>query len=122
MIQYSFNSEEGFLEVIYDGIIYPEDIISVSTYISESKTLPGDLRILTDARKATYDFSLETAEKLIELLEKSIRRYDRIMDAFIHENPRETAYSMLLEMENRYDNYSHKVFTNREAAVFWLTM
>ena len=122
MIQFSFNSDEGFLEVIYEGVIHADDIISVSTYISESKDLPRDLRILTDARMATYDFSPQTVERLAELLENSIRKYDCIKDAFIHKNPRETAYSMLLELENRYDTYSHKVFTNREAAVFWLSL
>src|SRR6056297_943149 len=119
MIQFNFNSDQGLLEVIYEGVIHAEDIISVSTHISESKDLPRNLRILTDARMATYDFSVQTAERLAELLENSIRKYDSIKDAFIHNHPRETAYSMLLELENRYDTYSHKVFTNREAAVSW---
>ena len=120
MIKYSFNKDIQVLEVIYHGEIRVEDIISHAQFVSENKELPRKLNILTDSRNAQYSFSLNEGKKLIKLLKQSLRNYEFIKDAFLHSSPRETAFSTLLEIEQQYTNYAHKIFSTREAALEWL--
>jgi len=120
MIRHLFNNELQILEVTYQGQINAEDILKFSSFISTNKELPRKLKILTDATDAHYNFSHSTADELISYLKQNLKNYHSIMDAFIHSKPKETAYSQLLEIEKNYDNYAHKVFATKEAALHWL--
>jgi uncharacterized protein YozE (UPF0346 family) len=120
MIRHHFNKEVNILEVFYEGDINADDIIKFANYIYETNELPKHLKILTDARKAEYKFNTDAVTKMLDLLKQNINKYDSVKDAFIHANPKETAYSMLFEFDRLYDSYSHKVFAGREAALHWL--
>ena len=120
MIKYTFNEDLQILDVKYEGAINTEDILNHVRFISENNTLPRKLKILTDARNVNYNISPGSIPELTKALKQNLTRYEFIMDAFLHSKPKETAYSLLLEVEQKYNNYSHKVFTTKEAALEWL--
>ena len=117
MIKYNFNEDLQILEVKYEGVINIEDFIKHNQFISENDLLPRKLKILTDARNANYDLSSDSIHKLIEILEPGFTKFEFIKGALLHSKPKETAYSILVEVEQKYNNYSHKVFTTKEAAL-----
>ena len=120
MIHYHFNKEIQVLEVIYKGDISAEDIIKHSLFVANNKNFPRILKIITDSTNAHYTFSPAIIKKLLKYVEESLRNYEFIKDAFIHSNPVETAYSHLLEIEQNHDNYSHRIFSTKKAAIHWL--
>jgi hypothetical protein len=120
MIKYTFNEDLQILEVKYEGDIKTEDIINHGQFISKNNTLPRKLKILTDSRNVNYNISPDAIPELTKELKQNLTKYEFIMDAFLHSKPKETAYSILLEVEQKYNNYSHKVFTTKEAAIDWL--
>ena len=120
MIHYHFNKEIQVLEVTYEGDISAEDIIKHSLYVAHNKSFPRVLNIITDSTKAHYTFSPSIIKELLIYVEESLRNYRFIKDASIHSNPVETAYSHLLEIEQNHDNYSHRIFSTKKAAIHWL--
>ena len=120
MIHYHFNKEIQVLEVRYEGDISEEDIIKHSLFVANNKNFPRILKIITDSTNAHYTFSPTIIKKLLIYVEESLRNYEFIKDAFIHSNPIETAYSHLLEIEQNHDNYSHRIFSTKKAAIHWL--
>lgn len=120
MIKYNFNKDIQVLEVTYEGDINTEDIINHVKYILENYKLPSRLNILTDSRNASYKFDPKRIKELLTLLDKNLKYHDLINDAFIHSKPIETAYSQLVEFENKHSNYSHKTFSTKQAALNWL--
>ena len=120
MIKHWFNKDMQTLEVTYLGIIRAEEILDFSSFISNNKNFPRKLKILTDAREASYGFGINTVNLLVDPLVRNLKNYHSVMDAFIHSKPKETAYSQLLEIDNRHSNYVHKVFSTKKAALSWL--
>jgi len=120
MIEYKFNHELQILEVSYQGFISSEDILTFYYYVSNNAEFPRNLKILTDARKATYDFNINKATRLISSLKESLKSYESVMYAFIHSKPKETAYSKFLEIEKAHKKYLHKIFATKENALEWL--
>ena len=120
MIKHTYNKDIQVLEVIYEGHINSDEIIRHTKYIATNKELPRNLKIITDARNAIYDFDDDTVSQLKSFLKVSTKNYITIKDAFLHKKPKETAYSILMESETGFDNYFHKVFYTREAALKWL--
>lgn len=120
MIDFKFNEQLQILEASYEGTIVINDLIDYGNKIFSNKSLPRDLKILTDATMADYNLKLHEFPVLIRELEKHIRPYNNIRAAFIQSRPRETAYSMLLEQEIPPGKYYHAVFSTRKAALEWL--
>ncbi len=120
MIKYYLEKKSEILEVEYEGIIVAEDIVKHTDYLLTNPNLPNQLKILTDARQAQYKISIEELNGLLKLIKKSLHKFSSIRDAFIHKNPKETAFSVLIEQKAIHKNYSHKVFVTKEAAMDWL--
>ena len=57
MIEYKFNEELQILEVFYEGNINFNDLIDYRNSVFSDKSLPRDLRILTDATKSSYNLN-----------------------------------------------------------------
>ena len=117
MIKHTYNKDIQVLEVIYEGHINSDEIISHTKYIATNKELPRNLKIITDARNAIYDFDDDTVSQLKSFLKVSTKNYITIKDAFLHKKPRETAYSLLMESETGFDNYFHKVFLYKRSRI-----
>ncbi len=120
MIEHQFNEDLQILEVTYQDEVDFCDIIDFYNYISENKELPRNLKVLTDARKATYVFNFKKAAQVITTLKKSLQKYESLTYAFIHSKPKETAYSQLLAADKVHKNHFHRIFASREKALEWL--
>lgn len=120
MIKYQFNSKNKVLEVTYEGKIKPNEILQYNEFILKNKELPRELKILVDAQTAAYDFSIDTVQELKKMLFENLKFYTFIKVAFLHNNPKETAISMLIEEAENGKNYFHNIFLSREKAIMWL--
>ncbi len=120
MIYSEFNKEEGILEVNYKGNITLEDLLEHGTFITSDSSLPRDLKILTDARGANYQFGLDKMNTLIEALRNNLKYYNSIKNAFVYSSPVETAYSVYLGSNKKLEKYYHAVFSSVEEAKSWL--
>ena len=120
MIDYKFNEELQILEVIYEGSIRISDLMNYGNSIFSDESLPRDLRILTDAKKASYILLPEEIPQVIKMTLQHIKPYNKVKAAFIQSKPIETALSLLLELEFQSGKYKHSVFSSRQAALHWL--
>jgi hypothetical protein len=121
MIYSKFNDELQILEVFYEGEITLNDLAEYGNNVCLDTSLPRNLRILTDATKASYN-KLDPGQipAVIELTKENIKPFQRVKAAFIQSKPIETALSHLLELEFDSDKYHHSVFSTRKAALDWL--
>jgi hypothetical protein len=122
MINYQFNKELQILEVSYEGDIGLDEIIEFGDLVYTDPGLPRDLKILTDATTARYTLTHSELKDLINLLAVHVKAYHSIKAAYIQTQPRETAYSYIVEMEAKLPNYYHAVFSTRQAAINWLLL
>ena len=123
MISRDFNLRDNILEVTYLGEITIKQFIEYGNAIMKDKKLPRNLKILTDARNTTFDisyFKKENQLKLKEGMEKYLKHFTFISVALIHSTPKETAISEIFKDNFKFDNYTQKVFSTKEAALNWL--
>ena len=120
MINIHFNSETNILEVTYLGKISIEQLLEYGSEIRNNKTYPRNLKVFTDATKADYTIEEKNIPGLLENLEKDVENYHTVKSAMLHSSPKETAISMILEFEEKIPNYTHRIFSTREAAMQWL--
>lgn len=120
MITFHFNKTLDILEVTYSGKIEFSDLIEFGNKMYSNKTLPRKLKILTDVTKAEYILKHSEFKDLVSALRKHISVYKSVHAAYIQNKPKETAYSMILELEANIPNYHHAVFSAPEAAIDWL--
>ncbi|MFO7830044.1 MAG: hypothetical protein R6V23_15575 [Bacteroidales bacterium] len=120
MITYQFNEELQILEVTYLGAIKFNDLIEFGNNVYKDETLPRKLKILTDATNARYNIKHSDLKILINSLKEHVSVYESVKAAFIQDQPKETAFSLIVEMNAKIPNYYHAVFSTREAAFSWL--
>ena len=119
-IVYYYNFELQILEVTYDGVISIEDLMEFGNKIMKDKTLPLNLKVLTDATKAVYNFTEDDLTEIAIAFKKNTSHFKSFRGAFIYEEPLGLAYSILFEKKQEVDNYQHKVFSTKQAALKWL--
>ncbi len=120
MITFQLNNDLNILEVTYSGKIEFTDLVEFGNKMYSDNTLPRILKILTDVTKAEYVLKHSEFKDLISALQKHVSTYNSVHAAFIQNKPKETAYSMILELEAKIPNYHHAVFSTRESAINWL--
>ncbi len=120
MIVSEFNSETGILESKFIGEVYLKEIIDYIISTKENNSYPRLLKIITDANHANFNFSINDLEEIIIENEKSLEKYDGIIDAIIVDNPKNTAISMFYKELKINDKYKFEIFSTKEAALDWL--
>ena len=122
MITYIFNNATGILETKLEGKVSIKDITEYILLLSEDKSLPKKLKILTDATKGKFPKGVVPKDmiKLVEANRKSLAQRDFIYDAFIVSGAVEMALGMLYKSISKTKNYRFNVFSTREAALEWL--
>jgi hypothetical protein len=119
-ITYLFNQEKFLLEVIYEGIITLDELVEYGRQISSEKSLPRNLKIITDATRAKYNISPQEVNIVKEALMRDLEDFESIKFAYVYENPTGVALSLLLEQRMDSQNFKHKVFSTHSAAIEWL--
>ena len=121
MINFTFNSLKNRLDVIYKDIVTLEEIIDYIETVKNDKSLPRKLRIFTIAKNIEMDFKTEDLPKIAYAVNESIKCYDLMIDAFIVDKTKETAFSLLFSNLSNQDKYKFKVFSTEQAAEKWLS-
>lgn len=120
MISYHFNKEMQILEVNYIGNVTFEDLMEYGEMMRNNKSFPRELKIITDASSASYQLEPEDIAKLLKALREQVKPFNTVKNAVLHQKPKETAMSFLVENDGPIPNYKHNVFSTREAALAWL--
>ena len=120
MITPTFNKHTGILESEFIGDVTLDNILNHITAIDNNKTYPRLLKIKTNATKANFIFSIDDLEKIAIERNKSLKKYDFIVDAIIVENPKTTVISMLYQELEKDENYKFNIFSTNKGATEWL--
>lgn len=116
----SFNEKYEILEIVYSGDISFDDMISLGEKIRDNINLPRELKMLTDATKASYNFTPDKIPIINQKIKNDIKNYISVKAAFLQSRPTETAMSVVFEEQNEVEKYNHRIFSTREAALQWL--
>lgn len=120
MVTSNFNPQTQILESEFTGEVTLSEIVNYIVSTKENKSLPRILKINTDARKANFNFSIHDLETIILENNKSLEKYDSIIDAIIVDNPQTTAISMLYQELEKNEKYHFNIFSTVEGASKWL--
>ncbi len=120
MVSFEFNKETGILESKFTGEVYLKEIVDYIITTKNDTTNPRSLKILTDATTADFKFSVEDLDTIIRENDKSLEKYDSIIDAIIVNSPKTTAISMLYKELEKNKKYKFNVFATKEVAITWL--
>ena len=121
MVIAEFNPQTGILDSKFVGDVAIKEIIDYIIATKKNESYPRVLKILTDASKANMHFLPDDLVKIVEENNKSIEKYDYIIDAIVLSSPKETALSILYQELAKNKKYKFQVFSTREAAAKWLT-
>ncbi len=124
MITNSYNPDKQRLEVQYEGNVNVEEIINFIIHdVGEDHKLPRDLKILSDATRAKFNFTAGHIEKITETMQQIIPQFRCVCDAFIIDTALETGLTMIYgQSMKQVKNHYLEVFSTKSAAVTWLNM
>ena len=113
---------------IVEGIIYAKTARLVDFDYMKAKieavlnepNLPNKLKILEEANGVVAEFTPSEIEELTVLMRKLALRFSSIHHAVIHDNPINTAFTMLLSDLVSSTNYYLSPFSTVKAAEAWL--
>ncbi len=97
MVNSTFNDDLNILETQFKNEVYVKEITDYIKATKNNKTYPRTLKILTDASEALYKFSVNDLNTIISENNKSLEKYDAIIDAIIINSPQEAALSILYQ-------------------------
>ncbi len=121
MITYRLNTESGIVESLFEGVIEIHEIADHIKKLGSDTKLPANLKIMTDTRKAVFNFSIRSIEILMDALKNSEIKHNSIKDAILQDNPDITAYSYIYsKMITNRQNHQIKIFSAESSAVKWL--
>ncbi len=120
MIKETFDSDNIIVNGVLSGDISLADILKWESELSRNKYSVRILKILLDSTGATYDFKMEDIEHIKQRIIESLNKFDSVHLAAVHDNPYETAYSLMFNKAVRIDNFHHATFSDRENAINWL--
>jgi len=121
MITNEYDKEKETLFTKFIGTITLKDLLDDINYVCHDVELPRKLKIITDAREATFDFDIEAIPDLIEALRGQVSKYKSVKEAIIHNKPKDTALSMIYKFKlDEFDNFEYRVFSTYGACLAWL--
>lgn len=120
MITRFFDQKQKIMLVEFSGEIKVENVIEHINILFTEYELPIDLRVLEDARKATYDMTIDENDQILEQVSKYVNQFNTIASAFLQDKPYETAINLDYQYLVPFSNMKYKVFTTKEAALNWL--
>ena len=120
MITVKFNPNTNILESKFEGNVTLAEIVNYIIATKENKAYPRKLKILTDSRKAIFNFTIEDLDVIVEENQKSLEKYELIIDAIIIDDPKKTVLSMLYLELAKTNKYKFEIFATKNAALNWL--
>jgi len=121
MINLHYNKENRILFADYIGVIDIKDILKFYDKLSDYRDLSPTLLILQTETEASFINSEEIISAALEKIKLLLNQFEYIKVAVVQTERIKTAYSLIFENEARsLKNYYIKIFTTREAALWWL--
>jgi hypothetical protein len=121
MIAYRFNKESEIVEAVFDGAIGINELARHIMNLGNDTSLPVNLKIFTDARKAVVNFNPKSLVILIDAINSAKIRHETITEAILQNDPDITAYSFIYQkMISFRKNHIFKIFSTESAALKWL--
>ena len=111
-----------------DGILYIrsadnaslDDMLRGIDSLMSNSSLPRELRILEDGRGIHVTFPASDIAVIVERLCCALDEYSFIRHAVIHDDPKNTAFAVLLGLQVKHEKYTLKVFSTYKAARNWV--
>jgi hypothetical protein len=117
-----FNPNDGILYTRSAEISSLEAMLQGLNAIASNKILPRNLRILEDGTGARVNFPATDIPVLVSGLEQVLVEYQSIRHAVVHNDPKNTAYAILVDHLMKNEKYDLKVFSTFEAARKWVML
>lgn len=121
MVLTKFNHQKGILDSQFIDDVTLKEIVDYIIATKNNTTYPRNLKILTDATRALMKLVPDDLKVIVSENNKSIEKYNYIIDAIVIDKPKETAISLLYQEMAKNSKYRFQVFSTREAAIEWLT-
>ncbi|MBS2097667.1 hypothetical protein [Carboxylicivirga linearis] len=118
MITYAY--VDNYLHVTPSKEINYLDLVDFLMDFSKMEALPDEVKVLFDLRNAHLDLHLDDINKLSSLAEELTKNVQSIRTAFIVEDPKVTAYTMLYSWMPKDDRLLREHFSTEQAAIEWL--
>ena len=119
MIIEKLNDNGFILDVKTNPKVSIDDMLGGLEYLNNME-LPRELRILEDATDAIVSFGINDIELLMKKMYNIAKKYTFIRHAVIHNSPKNTAFTMLMQQNKIASNYSLEVFSTKKSALKWL--
>lgn len=120
MVNEKFNIKTNILETDYIGEVSLTEVVNYITATKNNKQYPRVLKIISDARNAEFNFSIEDLNIIMEENYKSLKNYSGIIDAIIVDNPKNTVLTVLYQELAKTKKYKFEIFATKKAAITWL--
>lgn len=120
MLDYNFNKETETLETNYIGNITANEIVNYIRDTKNNTEYPRNLKILSNTKEATFNFTIEELDLIVEENYKSLEKYDEIIDAIIVDDPKTTVLTVLYKQFFKTKKYKFEIFATESAAKNWL--
>lgn len=121
MVLTEFKHKTGILESEFEDKVNLKEILDYIIATKNNKEYPRDLKIITDASQAIFEFSFKELESIVVENEKSLEQYDSITDAIVVSDPKTTALAILFQELEKNPKYKFQIFATKEAAEDWLS-
>lgn len=121
MYEIEYDQENEILEVKIIKEIGTDGIIEYYTELSDNDNLPKEIKTLIDCRGAKFNLMPSEIQLPMYALENALKKFDRITEAILVDQPYETVIATLFqEFISERNNYEFMVFCTEEAAREWL--
>lgn len=114
------NFDDGIIHAKTQGTVDFNYLKSRIENVLSENNLPQKILILEEANGVLAEFSPQEIEELTVLMKKLASRFSSIHHAVIHDNPLNTAFTMLLSDLVSTTNYHLSPFSTVAAAKAWL--
>lgn len=120
MVEEKFNTTTNILETIYSGDVTLTDVVNYIVATKNNKKYPRVLKIISDARNAVFNFSIDDLNIIMEENYKSLENYNCIIDAIIVDDPHNTVLTVLYKELVKTNKYKFEIFSTKTTAINWL--
>ena len=120
MVVSEFNNQTRILESKFIGKVDLKEVLDYIIATKNNQEYPRNLKIITDASQAIFDFSFTDLQSIVTENEKSLEQYDSITDAIIVSDPNATALSILYQELEKNKKYRFNIFSTKNASFEWL--
>jgi hypothetical protein len=117
-----YNYHDSITRVTLTGNLSLEEIKQLSIELLKNITEKHNL-ILTDARHVNFDFKISGLSELYGFIEdsnKNLNPDNMVFEAVVTNTPKETAITIIFNVEKTRFNHVYNIFSTESAAINWL--